>query len=157
MSADGMVDLDKLDVVMRSNIIDYLHRVPFLKEVRGSSTGGSDTTILHCMYYRQMPDMTTQKTFVHQIMYASYWFVYYQVPANKLILLGEMATYEVKRQGQAICREGEEGQEIFIVLDGKAKVVTEDRTRSDESGKFVTTELAELGPGDYFGELVSKQ
>jgi len=32
------VDLDKLDVVMQSNIIDYLHRVPFLKQVEGIDT-----------------------------------------------------------------------------------------------------------------------
>jgi len=79
----------------------------------------------------------------------------FQVPASKLILLGEMASFEVKREGQIICEEGEYGQDIFIVLDGKAKVITTDNNKWDEGGKYHTTELARLGPGDYFGELVS--
>lgn len=43
--------------------------------------------------------------------------------------------------GQTLVREGERGREFFIIIDGKLKV--------ERQG----TEVATLGPGDYFGEL----
>jgi CRP-like cAMP-binding protein len=43
--------------------------------------------------------------------------------------------------GKVLCREGETGHEFFLILDGQAEV--------DTAGHHV----AELGPGQYFGEL----
>ena len=43
--------------------------------------------------------------------------------------------------GKVLCREGDTGHEFFLILDGKADV---------ESGG---RPVAELGPGQYFGEL----
>lgn len=43
--------------------------------------------------------------------------------------------------GEVLVREGERGQEFFVILEGKAHV--------SRAGKRVAT----LAPGDYFGEL----
>lgn len=43
--------------------------------------------------------------------------------------------------GKVLCREGETGHEFFLILDGKADV--------QSGGRHV----ADLGPGQYFGEL----
>ena len=58
-----------------------------------------------------------------------------------------MCNYEFIKAGQKVCCEGENGHEIYIVLDGHLTVHT---TKS--GGEIVS--LAQLGPGDYFGELV---
>ena len=44
-------------------------------------------------------------------------------------------------QGKALAREGELGHEFFVVVEGTAEVVRGD------------AHLAELGPGDFFGEM----
>lgn len=46
--------------------------------------------------------------------------------------------------GDAIFREGEMGEHLYIVLSGAARIWT--------SGDLVTTTLTELGPGTMFGE-----
>jgi CRP-like cAMP-binding protein len=52
------------------------------------------------------------------------------------------ATDEVDvKQGEVLAREGDTGQEFFVITEGTADV-----TRGDER-------LAELGPGDFFGEM----
>ena len=43
--------------------------------------------------------------------------------------------------GRVLARQGDLGHEFFVILDGTAEV-----TRGD-------TRLAELGPGDFFGEM----
>ena len=44
-------------------------------------------------------------------------------------------------EGQAVAREGRFGHEFFVIVDGTAVVVRGD------------TEIAKLGPGDFFGEM----
>jgi CRP/FNR family transcriptional regulator, cyclic AMP receptor protein len=44
-------------------------------------------------------------------------------------------------QGKALAREGELGHEFFVVVEGTAEVVRGD------------AHLADLGPGDFFGEM----
>jgi CRP/FNR family transcriptional regulator, cyclic AMP receptor protein len=44
-------------------------------------------------------------------------------------------------EGKALAREGDFGHEFFVIVDGTADVVRGD------------TRLAELGPGDFFGEM----
>lgn len=43
--------------------------------------------------------------------------------------------------GEAIVTEGERGREFFIIIDGKVRVIRQG------------ADVADLGPGDYFGEL----
>lgn len=44
-------------------------------------------------------------------------------------------------EGRPLCRQGDEGNALFVILDGGAVV--------ERNGK----EVSRLGPGDYFGEL----
>ena len=50
-------------------------------------------------------------------------------------------------EGAVICREGDLSQEMFFVLSGKVRL----ETRMGIAGKM----LAELGAGDYFGEMAA--
>lgn len=61
-------------------------------------------------------------------------------------LLERVERREVRR-GDVVFREGEDGEHVFLVLDGKMKI-----TRSGGSGDRENL-LAVLGPGDVFGEL----
>jgi CRP-like cAMP-binding protein len=45
------------------------------------------------------------------------------------------------REGETLAREGDVGREFFVIIDGTAEVV-----RGDDR-------IAELGPGDFFGEM----
>ena len=52
------------------------------------------------------------------------------------------ATDEIDvKQGEVLAREGDVGQEFFVIIDGSAEVV-----RGSER-------IAELGKGDFFGEM----
>ena len=57
--------------------------------------------------------------------------------------LGRVAKVVRFSPGRLIVKEGSPGTAFFVIADGKAKVVS-------EMGNRV---LAELGPGDFFGEL----
>jgi len=48
--------------------------------------------------------------------------------------------------GQEVFRQGELGDRIYIILDGRVEVVREDRGEAERR-------LAELGPGESFGEM----
>jgi len=43
--------------------------------------------------------------------------------------------------GKVLAREGESGQEFFVIIDGTAEVLRNDAP------------IAELGPGEFFGEM----
>ena len=73
--------------------------------------------------------------------------LFQHIPPAKLAVLGEMCNYEFINAGSRVCAEGEAGNEIFIVLDGRLDVYT-GSTGSD-------LPLASLGSGDYFGELAA--
>jgi CRP-like cAMP-binding protein len=45
------------------------------------------------------------------------------------------------KEGETLAREGDVGREFFVIIDGTAEVV-----RGDDK-------IAELGPGDFFGEM----
>ncbi len=60
-------------------------------------------------------------------------------------LIGASRLFRVK-QGCAVITEGEESDGMFIIVQGRAQV----QLRFDQGDR---TQLAELGPGDVFGEL----
>ena len=60
--------------------------------------------------------------------------------------LAESATMHVFNRGELIIREGESGRSIYVVLDGRVKVFTEDGSGNE-------LELAILGVGQFFGEM----
>jgi CRP/FNR family cyclic AMP-dependent transcriptional regulator len=60
--------------------------------------------------------------------------------------LAEQLTRRVERRGVVLFTEGESGDSVYIVLNGKVKI-------SRRSGDGRENLLAVLGPGDIFGEL----
>ena len=63
------------------------------------------------------------------------------VDATHLEAVGDKATEVDFPAGRVIARQGEIGTGFFIVVDGRVKVIRDNEV------------LAELGPGDFFGEL----
>ncbi len=62
--------------------------------------------------------------------------------AGELAAMCKVSTFS---RGQTILRQGEPGGYFYVICSGKAEVVF--------SGQGVSTVLAVLGPGDYFGEM----
>lgn len=60
--------------------------------------------------------------------------------------LGSMAGEERYEAGAYIVREGERGDRVFFVCEGRVQVVKAHATS-------LPVTLAEMGPGDYFGEM----
>jgi CRP-like cAMP-binding protein len=60
----------------------------------------------------------------------------------------EERTYEA---GSVIVRQGDGADEFFVILEGRVDVEYEERNEDDEAEDY--TIIAELGPGDYFGEM----
>lgn len=60
--------------------------------------------------------------------------------------LAEQVTQHTATRGEAIFEEGEQGDRIYLILDGKVKI-----SRTSQDGR--ENLLAVLGPGDLFGEL----
>src|SRR2546427_6428256 len=64
----------------------------------------------------------------------------------ELMILGQSLQERSLKRGQVICREGDPGEEMFVVRRGSiviSKLVT---------GR-VEQVLARIGPGDFFGEM----
>jgi CRP-like cAMP-binding protein len=68
------------------------------------------------------------------------------IAGPELTILGESMEERALRRGHVICREGDPGEEMFVVRRGSlviSKLVT---------GR-VEQVLARIGPGDFFGEM----
>jgi CRP/FNR family cyclic AMP-dependent transcriptional regulator len=63
------------------------------------------------------------------------------LPEDQLALLAEVAAPIEVAPGRAIARQGEIGSGLFVILEGRVRVVRNGET------------VAELGPGEFFGEL----
>ena len=55
--------------------------------------------------------------------------------------IARLADANEVKEGEVLVREGQRGQELFVILSGRATVTRKGR------------KVATLGPGDYFGEL----
>ncbi len=62
---------------------------------------------------------------------------------QELDLIAHSAYEDVAEPGQPIVRQWDPSREFYVILDGTAEVRTEER------------HLADIGPGDYFGELAA--
>ncbi len=60
----------------------------------------------------------------------------------------EERTYEA---GSVVVRQGDGADEFFVILEGRVDIEYEERDEHDEAQAY--TVIAELGPGDYFGEM----
>ncbi|MFO0694533.1 MAG: cyclic nucleotide-binding domain-containing protein [Polyangiales bacterium] len=63
-----------------------------------------------------------------------------------LRLVAAIATDETYRLGHVIFREGESGNALYLILEGKVRISREVSGMGEEA-------LAVLGPGDAFGEM----
>jgi len=68
------------------------------------------------------------------------------LPEEKLAEIARGATTRVVPAGTIIFRQGDQGDKMYIIRYGRVRAF-----RADEGG--VETDLAELGPGDSFGEI----
>jgi hypothetical protein len=68
------------------------------------------------------------------------------VPREELATLLSLAAPSKVPAGSAVVREGEPGDSLFLIASGKLHVTTK-----AENGQEIP--LAELGPGDFFGEV----
>jgi Cyclic nucleotide-binding domain len=66
---------------------------------------------------------------------------------SEAAILGSCMGRVEARAGEVVVRQGEVGDALFLIEEGMAEVVR--RPRDDGPGRLV----AELGPGDYFGEI----
>jgi Cyclic nucleotide-binding domain len=60
---------------------------------------------------------------------------------HRIGALAKASMVAVYREGKAIIQQGSQGSELFVILDGKARIVRSGRT------------VARLGHGDVFGEI----
>src|SRR5262249_19255847 len=68
------------------------------------------------------------------------------VPRDELSTLLSLAAPSKVSAGSVVVREGEPGDSLFLIASGKLRVAT----KADKGEEIV---LAELGPGDFFGEV----
>jgi CRP/FNR family cyclic AMP-dependent transcriptional regulator len=64
-----------------------------------------------------------------------------RISRSDLEMLGKLADEVELPAGKVLMREGESGSEMFIVADGRIRVEHDGKT------------IAELGPGDWLGEM----
>lgn len=70
------------------------------------------------------------------------------LPYADLIRVAGIATERVLKAGTELCREGEFGESLFIILEGSATVM---KSASSSQGDGV--QIAELQPGQHVGEM----
>ena len=68
------------------------------------------------------------------------------IPREELTTLLTLVAPIKVSKGSAVVREGEPGDALFLVVSGTLRV----STRAEDGGDVA---LAELGPGDFFGEV----
>ena len=68
------------------------------------------------------------------------------VPREELATLLSLAAPSKVAAGSVVVREGEPGDSLFLIASGRLRV----STKSDKGEEII---LAELGPGDFFGEV----
>lgn len=71
--------------------------------------------------------------------------VFRQLPASAMPTIGGRLQSVQAEPGDVVIRQGDPADKFFIIVDGKVEVLRED------DGE--TRKLAELGPGEFFGEI----
>ncbi|MDQ3264325.1 MAG: cyclic nucleotide-binding domain-containing protein [Myxococcota bacterium] len=78
---------------------------------------------------------------VEKVLFLKSINLFSQIPGEDLAQVAIIATEETREQGEEIFAEGEDGDALYLVLDGKVRVHREDRV------------IAELGERECFGEM----
>jgi CRP/FNR family cyclic AMP-dependent transcriptional regulator len=78
---------------------------------------------------------------VEKVLFLKSIDLFSQIPGEDLAQVALIATEESREQGEEIFAEGEAGDALYLVLDGKVRVHRGDR------------QIAELGERECFGEM----
>lgn len=78
---------------------------------------------------------------VEKVLFLKSIDLFSQIPGEDLAQVALIATEEAREQGEEIFAEGEAGDALYLVLDGKVRVHRGDRM------------IAELGERECFGEM----
>ena len=78
---------------------------------------------------------------VEKVLFLKSIDLFSQIPGEDLAQVALIATEEAREQGEEIFAEGEAGDALYLVLDGKVRVHRGDR------------QIAELGERECFGEM----
>ena len=94
-----------------------------------------------CRPSRSLPRVNaTLDTFLHRLP------VMAGLDEAALQYLGALAAEEHSAAGDTILREGDPGDRVFFICSGRVRIVK-------DHGAAEPVVLAEMGPGDYFGEM----
>jgi CRP/FNR family transcriptional regulator, cyclic AMP receptor protein len=80
-------------------------------------------------------------TTVEKVLFLKSIELFSQIPGEDLAQVALIATEESREQGEEIFAEGESGDALYLVLEGKVRVHKDDRV------------IAELGERECFGEM----
>lgn len=78
---------------------------------------------------------------VEKVLFLKSIDLFSQIPGEDLAQVAVIATEETREGGEVIFAEGEDGDALYLVLDGKVRVHRNDRV------------IAELGERECFGEM----
>src|SRR5437016_4908824 len=78
---------------------------------------------------------------VEKVLFLKSIDLFSQIPGEELAQLALISTEEAREAGETIVTEGEEGDALYLVVDGKVRVHRQDRV------------IAELGVRECFGEM----
>jgi CRP/FNR family cyclic AMP-dependent transcriptional regulator len=78
---------------------------------------------------------------VEKVLFLKSIELFSQIPGEDLAQVALIATEETREQGEEIFAEGESGDALYLVLEGKVRVHRDDRV------------IAELGERECFGEM----
>ena len=78
---------------------------------------------------------------VEKVLFLKSIDLFSQIPGEDLTQVAQVSTEETHEPGEAIFAEGESGDALFLVLDGRVRVHKNDRV------------IAELGERECFGEM----
>ena len=78
---------------------------------------------------------------VEKVLFLKSIELFSQIPGEDLAQVAVIATEEMRERGEEIFAEGEDGDALYLVLDGKVRVHRNDKV------------IAELGERECFGEM----
>ncbi len=86
--------------------------------------------------------MTTTPEFLQQLRKTS---LFREFTEDEICSCLDLLDRQPAAAGDCIVRQGEPGDSMYLIVDGRVRVLRHDNGR--------TVELAELAPGDFFGEI----
>ena len=93
------------------------------------------------MCYSALPDRAPMLSTVEKVLFLKSIDLFSQIPGEDLAQIALISNEEARDQGDEVFAEGEAGDALYLVVDGKVRVHKQDRV------------IAELGERECFGEM----